>query len=95
MKLTPKQVEKYTNKLRCFGLDFNLNENGVFVCESNLTEEEVKHIVECLRVAQYVRAVNYFNIFQNKKRQHFVIQGILKDNLSEAVEIHDDLNPKI
>lgn len=95
MKLTPKQVEKYTNKLRCFGLDFILNENGVFVCESNLTEEEVKHIVECLRVAQYVRAVNYFNIFQNKKRQHFLIQGILKDNLNEAVEIHDELNPKI
>lgn len=95
MNLTPKQIENYVNKLRIFGPTFNVNEKGVFVCEIREPEEDVKNIVNDLKVCPFVQCVNYFNIFQNKKRQYFIIQGILKEKVNESVEIHDELNPKI
>ena len=99
MKLTPKQIENYKNKLRTFGPDFNLSEAGVFVCESDLTEEEVKNIVSHLKRAEYVLDAAYTHIFQKNKKQFFIIRGILKESLAEelneTVEIHKKLNPKI
>lgn len=97
MKLTSEQLAKYKSKIeKLTGFDVNVFSNGLFDVKA-AENENLDHIVENIKKLPFVWDARIF--FSYNPDGSNIIKGLLKestkDELEEAVEIHDSLNPKI
>lgn len=108
MQLNNKQLNTYRNKInQLCHMPCLLHENGIFELH-NLDESSANFIVTVLKKQPFITDVralesskynfNKIDVSNGfvKPEKYFTIRGLLKDvNLNEAIEVHDELNPKI